>query len=174
MGSTKWVDEQFGQRVKQNRERKGWTQQQMAAMLAEKGIQPMHATTVAKIEAGDRSVRINEAVGIANLFEMALDALVGRPDDTSITFALTQWMGYAETAQKNIGLAQGTAADIIELVDDGRDRFDLPAVEDIHRAALTLGRRLEAAQTEALRITALATDAIINNQEPPARRRSTR
>jgi hypothetical protein len=38
----------------------------------------MHPTTVAKIEAGDRSVRINEAVGIADLFEVSLDSLLGR------------------------------------------------------------------------------------------------
>ena len=38
----------------------------------------MHPTTVAKIEAGDRSVRINEAAGIADLFEVSLDSLLGR------------------------------------------------------------------------------------------------
>ena len=40
----------------------------MAKMLADRGVQPMHPTTIAKIEAGDRSVRINEAVEIADLF----------------------------------------------------------------------------------------------------------
>jgi transcriptional regulator with XRE-family HTH domain len=38
----------------------------------------MHATTIAKIEAGTRSVRINEAVGIADLFDVSLDSLMGR------------------------------------------------------------------------------------------------
>ena len=46
------------------------------------GIQPMHPTTIAKIEAGTRSVRINEAVGIAELFEISLDTLVGHPSGT--------------------------------------------------------------------------------------------
>lgn len=50
----------------------------MADKLSDKGIAPMHATTIAKIEAGSRSVRINEAVGIADLFEVSLDSLLGR------------------------------------------------------------------------------------------------
>jgi hypothetical protein len=36
----------------------------MATMLSDKGI-PMHWTTIAKIEKNDRSVRIDEAAGIA-------------------------------------------------------------------------------------------------------------
>jgi transcriptional regulator with XRE-family HTH domain len=50
----------------------------MADMLSDRGIAPMHATTIAKIEAGTRSVRINEAVGIADLFDVSLDSLMGR------------------------------------------------------------------------------------------------
>ena len=45
----------------------------------------MHATTIAKIEAGSRSVRINEAVGIADLFEVSLDTLLGRKSGPSAT-----------------------------------------------------------------------------------------
>jgi len=43
----------------------------------------MHWTTIAKIEKGERSVRIDEAAGIAELIETSVDALPGRavPDD---------------------------------------------------------------------------------------------
>jgi transcriptional regulator with XRE-family HTH domain len=78
VGSGKWIDKRFGDRVKGERESRGWSQADMAQMLSDRGIQPMHPTTVAKIEAGDRSVRINEAVGIADLFEVPVDSLLGR------------------------------------------------------------------------------------------------
>ena len=78
MGRQKWTDDRFGERLRTERERRKWSQAQMATMLADRGVQPMHPTTIAKIEAGDRSVRINEAVEIADLFEMSLDTLVGR------------------------------------------------------------------------------------------------
>lgn len=78
MGRQKWTDERFGKWVRTLRDSRGWSQAEMAKMLSDKGIQPMHPTTVAKIETGDRSVRINEAVGIADLFEVSLDSLLGR------------------------------------------------------------------------------------------------
>ena len=78
MGSQKWSDRDFGKRVKAHRSDRGWTQPQMAKMLSDNGIYPMHSTTIAKIEAGERSVRINEAVGIAELFGVSLDSFVGR------------------------------------------------------------------------------------------------
>ena len=81
MGSQKWIDQGFGKLVKAERDQRGWTQLAMAQMLEAKGI-PMHATTIAKIEAGDRSVRINEAAGIADLFELPLDFLLGRKPGT--------------------------------------------------------------------------------------------
>jgi transcriptional regulator with XRE-family HTH domain len=78
MGRHKWADEDFGKTVRTQREQRGWSQAEMAKMLSDRGIHPMHPTTVAKIEAGDRSVRINEAVGIADLFEVSVDSLLGR------------------------------------------------------------------------------------------------
>ncbi len=46
-------------------------------MLADRGVST-YATTVAKIEGGDRAVRIDEAVAIADVFGMSLDAFLGR------------------------------------------------------------------------------------------------
>jgi transcriptional regulator with XRE-family HTH domain len=91
MASTKWIDDRFGDRLKAERERRGWTQPELAMMLSDKGIEPMHATTIAKIEAARRSVRINEAVGIADLFGVSLDSLLGlkwRPKGDDIDYAL--------------------------------------------------------------------------------------
>jgi len=78
MGSEKWGDLRFGKKVKAERESRNWSQAEMAEILSGRDVQPMHATTIAKIEAGTRSVRISEAVGIADLFDVSLDALLGR------------------------------------------------------------------------------------------------
>ena len=78
MSRSKWVDERFAQDLKRMRDERSWTQPQMADMLSARGIAPMHPTTLAKIEAGSRSVRINEAVAIADLFDVSLDALLRR------------------------------------------------------------------------------------------------
>ena len=80
MGNRKWTDDYFSKRLRAEREQRGWSQADMAKRLSAKDI-PMHWTTIAKIEAGDRSVRIVEAVGMADLFEVSLDALLGRSAD---------------------------------------------------------------------------------------------
>ena len=77
MGNRKGTDDHFSKRVRTERELRKWTQAEMAKMLTAKGIQ-MHWTTIAKIEKGDRLVRIDEAAGIADLFETSVDVLLGR------------------------------------------------------------------------------------------------
>jgi hypothetical protein len=105
----------------------------MAKMLADRGVKPMHPTTVAKIEAGDRSVRINEAIEIADLFEVSMDALLGRttgvkpggePMDTLEMFLIV-----AETLwPKQVAIRDVFAArmgDLEALEFEGRDLLDI-------------------------------------------------
>jgi hypothetical protein len=47
-------------------------------MLSARGIDNMHPTTVAKIEAGDREIKLDEAAAMADLYGQPLDALLGR------------------------------------------------------------------------------------------------
>jgi hypothetical protein len=47
-------------------------------MLAARGIDKMHHTTVAKIEGGDREVKLDEAAALADLYGLSLDAMLGR------------------------------------------------------------------------------------------------
>ena len=49
----------------------------MAKMLTDNGI-TTYATTIAKIEAGERVARIDELTGIADLFSVSVDKLLGR------------------------------------------------------------------------------------------------
>src|SRR4051794_16407878 len=77
MGTGKWTEDYFRKRLKSERDSRGWTQREMEKLLSDRGI-PMHWTTIAKIEKGDRSVRIDEAAAIADLFELSLDSLMGR------------------------------------------------------------------------------------------------
>ena len=78
MGNQGRVGDQFRERLKAERKRRDWSQEDVAKMLSDKGIHGVYATTIAKIEAGDRAVRIDELTGIADLFEVSLDQLLGR------------------------------------------------------------------------------------------------
>jgi hypothetical protein len=105
----------------------------MAKMLADRGVQPMHPTTVAKIEAGDRSVRINEAMEIAELFGVSMDALLGRttgvkPGD-ELADTLETFLTVAEMLwPKQVAIRDVFAArmgDLEALEFEGRDLLDI-------------------------------------------------
>ena len=76
MGSEKWGDGAFGDRLKRYRERNGWTQAQLAAQLSANGLFGMTAAQVYRIEKGERSVRAIEAGVLADLYGVSVDALL--------------------------------------------------------------------------------------------------
>ena len=59
-------------RIKFERTQRGWSQAYLADLLS------VHPTTIAKIEAGDREVKISELDAMADTFDLSVDALLGR------------------------------------------------------------------------------------------------
>jgi transcriptional regulator with XRE-family HTH domain len=161
MGRQKWTDERFGQRIRAEREARDLSQADVARKLSAAGVRPMYPTTVSKIETAERSVRINEAVGLADLFGMSLDNLVGRPDDSTVAFALTTLCRYAGDAQRQIKRAQETAADIGDQLESVEESFDLGGVDDLRQVAEDMGAALQAAQSTARILVALVSGAIV-------------
>ena len=64
----------LGQKVRQLRIERGWTQEQLAEKLNGLGW-TMHQTTVAKLEAGARPIRIAEADALALAFGLPIEAM---------------------------------------------------------------------------------------------------
>jgi transcriptional regulator with XRE-family HTH domain len=74
----------FGRRLRAERERRGWTQVELAERLADAGW-PVNPTVLAKVESANegvqRSLKVDEALAVAEVFEMSLDSLLGRATD---------------------------------------------------------------------------------------------
>ncbi len=70
--------DRFRERMTYERKQRGWPQAEVAEMLTARGIDKMHHTTVAKIEGGDREVKLDEAAALADLYGLSLDAVLGR------------------------------------------------------------------------------------------------
>ncbi|MBU3064093.1 helix-turn-helix domain-containing protein [Nocardia sp. NEAU-G5] len=62
-----WYERAFGDRTRQWRKARNWSQEDLANRLTDHGFE-MHQTTVAKIERGTRPLRVAEAVAIAQIF----------------------------------------------------------------------------------------------------------
>lgn len=77
-----FVLDEFRKRAAYERKERRWSQADIAKMLTAKGIDKMHHTTVAKIESGDREVKLDEAAAMADLFGLPLDLMMGRRQAT--------------------------------------------------------------------------------------------
>jgi transcriptional regulator with XRE-family HTH domain len=97
------AESQFRKQIRDARKKRGWSQNQMARLLSRKGFQ-FYATTIAKIEAGDRAVGIAEAVAIAELFEVPLDSLLGRKPraERDLTYALSALLDAVFTSRTEL------------------------------------------------------------------------
>jgi transcriptional regulator with XRE-family HTH domain len=84
MGLRERADSYFGKRVREERSRLGWSQEELAKRLTDNGI-PIYNSTVAKIEneRKPRAVRLGEAAALADLFGVTLDSMLGRRQGTS-------------------------------------------------------------------------------------------
>ena len=68
----------FGSRIREMRAARGWTQDELARRMTEAG-HPMHQTTVAKLENGNRPTSVSEVGALATLFGVAIGSLFGDP-----------------------------------------------------------------------------------------------
>jgi transcriptional regulator with XRE-family HTH domain len=122
MGRQSGVETSFRERMKRERQARDWSQADLAELLQGRGLEHIYSTTVAKIESGERAVRIDEATAIADLFEVSVDSLLGRNVERGSDLAYTLRF-VLDVARRS---AQQTAA-IADALDDSR--VDLDALE---------------------------------------------
>lgn len=71
------VQARFAEWLKGARAEAGMSQQKVADALRAQGYTHLHQSNFAKIERGERPVRLDEAVAMAELFGTTLDAALG-------------------------------------------------------------------------------------------------
>jgi transcriptional regulator with XRE-family HTH domain len=126
MGVTEDEERRFADRVRQQRQVRGWSQAELARRMEEVGakVQP---TTIAKIETGVRAVRLGEASAIARVLDMSLDDLLVMERQQATVL---------EQFALECGVAGDEVNDIIERVYAATERLrvepsDLAARDDI-------------------------------------------
>lgn len=125
MGRKPSAEDYFRKRLRAERERRKWSQAHMAKLLSQKGID-VHPTTIAKIEAGDRSARIDEVAAIADLLEVPLDTLLGRPatPKSDRLHAFQALVDAAYQAKEEVSALETTLRDrVTELIAFGPEGF---------------------------------------------------
>ena len=69
----------FRERVVRMRERRGWSQSELARRASEHLPRPLSQSAVSRIETGDRAVTIDEAHALAAAFDVEPAALIAPP-----------------------------------------------------------------------------------------------
>ncbi|MBN7456298.1 helix-turn-helix transcriptional regulator [Mycobacteroides abscessus] len=130
-------------KLKAERAQRNWSQADVAKLLSANGFQ-MYPTTIAKIEAGDRAVKIEEAIALADLFDITLDALTGRNYER--TGQVSEMGALSATAEKlmpELASARDQLVNAAERLEGQRNRelFDshLDDIRDREREASQSG-----------------------------------
>jgi transcriptional regulator with XRE-family HTH domain len=132
---------QLGARIRNKRNERGWKQPQLAEMLRDRGVASIQTPTVAKIEAGERAVKIHEAAVLADIFGISIDALMGRRVSAraDLMSAARQVVDAKITAAAAVSASQSQLVDALaQLVDaDLRGTYD-PLADDARAAVNAL------------------------------------
>lgn len=157
MGNRGVLGNRLRERLRAERERRGWTQAHMAMLLSHDAGDGVIATTVAKIEAGDREVRIVELDAYAQLFGMTTDALLGRRG--SGADAVWAASKLSSNAHKMVGemlsLRQRLEDDQVDLEQCAERGKRAQSMEDLITAADNARNRIEDAR---IALAALASE----------------
>jgi transcriptional regulator with XRE-family HTH domain len=110
-------EDRFSRRVKFERESRGLSQADLAKLLSEKGLRA-HPTTIAKIESRDtdrpRSIRLDEAVALAEVFGTSVDELLGQVRTFDRRAAVDRVVKVAADAMRGIAHALDPLEQAIE------------------------------------------------------------
>ena len=109
-------------------------------LLQRRGLEHIYPTTVAKIESGERAVRIDEATAIADLFEVSVDVLLGRNVErgSNLAYTLRAVLNTArQSALQTTAIADALSDSLVDLDAlefNGRDALE----KDVVRAQRAL------------------------------------
>jgi transcriptional regulator with XRE-family HTH domain len=154
VGTTNFLDRAFRDNLRRERESRKLTLATLAKLLQDKGLS-VHATTIAKIEYGERPAKLDEAVAVADVFGVSLDALIGRRrsrtgDKNLPLHALAKrTVGTAVAAD---ALEAGVREYLDELQEFTLRRDEAAAVTECERAAEALAAAAAATRRAAVKL----------------------
>jgi transcriptional regulator with XRE-family HTH domain len=151
MGRQSAAETSFRERMKRERQARDWSQADLSELLQGRGLEHIYPTTVAKIESGERAVRIDEATAIADLFEVSVDALLGRRvrPGNDLAYTLRSVLNIArQSGQQAAAIAEALGDSLADL-----DALDFNGREELESEVVRAQRALRQAQEAFAKVT---------------------
>lgn len=102
------AEQSFGSRLREERERRGWRLEDLAAHMARNRL-TRHESFYAKIETGGTRIKLNEAVAIAGALGLSLSQMTTYVDQDQLTRELANATEQVHQAQAYLDDAQRSA-----------------------------------------------------------------
>ncbi|WP_016890530.1 helix-turn-helix domain-containing protein [Mycobacteroides abscessus] len=116
------INAQFGDRMRECRELRSWSQRQVADLLQAVGIK-LDPSAITRIERGTRDVKLSEAIAIADVLGFDLDSIAYSPEER---FRMDEWALRQIVIKARRGLL-----DAIRFTDRMANRTDLETEEGL-------------------------------------------
>lgn len=152
------VERYFGASVRTARESRNWSQEKLAKELRDKYGLVLHQTALARLENGQRAIRLSEAMILASVLDIDIKQATTAPfidseDEYQKSLDFLKELESAEAAateRRNELIAQATAmhhriaeqnSELDALYNESR--ASIATVEEIHKAKLAIQARIE-------------------------------
>jgi transcriptional regulator with XRE-family HTH domain len=126
-------EENAAQRLKMERESRGWSTAEVARRMSEAGF-PINQSSVWRIESADppRRINLDEAIGFAKVFGLTLEDLIGPPEvfvDSTMRRLVALFQEALDRAQDMLDEMDRAEAAMHEYIEEHPEAFS--GVEDI-------------------------------------------
>jgi transcriptional regulator with XRE-family HTH domain len=160
MGTREDTAEHVRKRVHAERERQKITMAQLAQALSSRGIRT-YATTIAKIEAGDRAVRIEELAAMAEIFGVGVDTLLGQqiPPEEQLARVMRGGVGIAHEVMRDIYLHQRRVAEFRQNLTLMAEEHASPALAQVADQAALVIHNMRACSAALIGLLALTIES---------------
>lgn len=109
-----WAEPLLGERLRSLRQLRDWSQEDVANRMRSAGF-TWRQSTVAKTEAADRPIRVNEAAALAEIFGSDLGELL-KPDQHPLLVRLRQGMSVLGDVERRAYDAEQAHAEAVDLM----------------------------------------------------------
>lgn len=138
----KW-EENFRRTMTAKRERMGISQTAMAKELQQRGLQ-FRQQMVQRVESGDRPLRLNEAVAVADILALDFDAAIRGPEADEDTFRRQYESKLREAVSAVVKLEEArdsldsTLIEVKQLIEDHVNLVDTGRLSETHHSITVL------------------------------------
>lgn len=159
------MDEKVGAMIRRLREAEGLSKTQLASRLADAGLDQIHPTTISRMEAGERGVRLSEATAITEVLNTDIGTLLDHGGIEALMRQMRMDHHFAEKSLEDLIAAASVTRARQMLLHYAVDKVEATGLADLESESARKAAREEIRSARELseRSPAAEVDLIVND-----------